>query len=275
MPYFFKLLFMVAAASLLVACNGKSEDTELTDENLDILEHPTVDSARISAQNVFNSIPARETVMKLSTESSSQYDPEFLNDPNAVGKYAVESRRALNLGVYGADLSTTGIYEQTQESMLYLKCVNILAKQLGVSGAFDEKMVDRMEANKQNRDSTLEIVSQSFKKADASLKQNGRPGTSALIVAGAWVEGMYIASKTAFVTKHEKVIDEIFKQQESLRYLLELLLQSKLDSESDYLLKDLTLLKESMSTSKSSSTEGLKAIFPQIESLRKKIIATH
>ncbi len=261
----------VIAAGLLVSCNGNKNEEDLSEDILP--QTNTFDSTRISAQNVFNSIPSRTQVVSLTTEAGSQYDPSVLNNPDEVSKYSIESSKALNLGVYGSDLSAAGVYEQTQESMLYLKCVNILAKNLGVSSAFDEKMVDRMEANKENRDSTLEIISQSFKKADGFLKANGRPGTSSLIVAGAWVEAMYIACHTAMDTKNEHVIREIFNQQESLRHLIELLEHSKVSADAQYVTKELEDLKKVMEakTDKVYNTDALKDLFARTEQLRKKI----
>ena len=176
--------------------------------------------------------------------------------------------------MYGADLNVTNVFEQTQESMLFLKCVNILAKNLGVSTAFDEKMVNRMEANKENRDSTMEIISQSFKNADTYLKANGRPGTSALIVAGAWIEGIYIACQTAKDTKSEEVVKEIFSQTESLKHLIELLMASKLSVDSDYIIADLKSI-QALCIAKVDAhytLDALKELDAQITGLRTKVI---
>ena len=181
---------------------------------------------------------------------------------------------ALPICVYGADLNVTNVFEQTQESMLFLKCVNILAKNLGVSTAFDEKMVNRMEANKENRDSTMEIISQSFKNADTYLKANGRPGTSALIVAGAWIEGIYIACQTAKDTKSEEVVKEIFSQTESLKHLIELLMTSKLSVDSDYIIADLKSI-QALCIAKVDAhytLDALKELDAQITGLRTKVI---
>ncbi|MES2131514.1 MAG: hypothetical protein V4506_04135, partial [Bacteroidota bacterium] len=226
------LIIVFFAGTFLCACNGdkNEESNDLEEENTDT----GLDSQKISAQNVFNALPARDKIITITTTAGAEYNPMLLNDPNAVNKYSTESSKALNLGVYGADLNVTGVFEQTQESMLFLKCVNILAKNLGVSNSFDEKMIDRMEANKSNRDSTLEIVSQSFKSADKYLKDNGRPGTSSLIVAGAWVEGIYLAIGTAKETKNEIIVKEIYAQGESLKYLIQLLEQSKISEDANY-----------------------------------------
>ena len=265
-------LFIISALFILESCGGnKAEDIDDTDDETSGIK---LDSQKISAQNVFNALPSRQVIITLTTKAHAEYNSSALNDPNNVNKYTIEVSRALNLGVYGADLNVTNVFEQTQESMLFLKCVNILAKNLGVSTAFDEKMVNRMEANKENRDSTMEIISQSFKNADTYLKANGRPGTSALIVAGAWIEGIFIACQTAKDTKSEEVVKEIFSQTESLKHLIELLMASKLSVDSDYIIADLKSI-QALCIAKVDAhytLDALKELDAQITGLRTKVI---
>lgn len=264
------LIIATVAGSMLYSCTGeKSEEKDDTeDETVDAI----LDSQKISAQNVFNALPERDKVISLATASGSEYNPMLLNDPNSVNKYSTESSKALNLGVYGADLNSTGVYEQTQESMLFLKCVNILAKSLGVSNSFDEKMVDRMTVNKSNRDSTLEIVSQSFKSADKYLKDNGRPGTSSLIVAGAWIEGIYLAINTAKETKNDAIAKEVYKQKESLKYLIQLLEQSKIAENASYIVNDLKQI-EPLFGNTAGTVASLTALDKASNDLRTKVIS--
>lgn len=232
-------LIIATAAFVFTACGNSNKQDDLETDVIDSVTEAAVDSQKISAQNVFNAIPGRSEIINLTQEAKAEYNAAVLNNPDDVNKYSLESSKALNLGVYGSDLNVTGVFEQSQESMLFFKCVNVLSKSLGVSNCFDERMADRMEANKENRDSTLEIISQSFRNADKFLKANGRPGTSSLIVAGAWIEGVYTACHTAEETKSEAVVKEIFEQKESLKYLIELLEVSKLSEEVKYLIDDL------------------------------------
>lgn len=267
-------LFIISVLFLFSSCGGnKAGDLDDTDGEISELK---LDSQKISAQNVFNALPARAIIMNLITKAQVEYNAAVLNDPNNVNKYTIESSKALNLGVYGTDLNVTGIFEQTQESMLFLKCVNILAKGLGVSTAFDEKMVNRMEANKENRDSTMNIISQSFRNADTYLKANGRPGTSALIVVGVWIEGMYLACNTAKDTKNEDVVKEIFSQTESLNYLIELLIASKLSTDSDYIIADLKSIQIKCIAKVDAiyTLDALKELDAKITGLRTKVISS-
>jgi hypothetical protein len=144
-----------------------------------------------------------------------------------VSRYNTVAAKALNLGVYGSDLSFTSIFDQTQESMLYLRCTNKLASSLGISGAFDETTTARLESNVENRDSLLTIISDSYWTADSYLKENGQPGVSALIIAGGWIEGLYIATMVAADTKNEGIVTRIGEQKLSLNNLVALLEEQK------------------------------------------------
>ena len=259
---------------LFSACGGNKEDIADTydDSSLTV----GLDSQKISAQNVFNTIPSREILLDLIKLANTEYHAQYLNNPDNVDKYLLESSKALNLGVYGADLNVASIYDQTQESMLFFKCVNIIAKSIGVSDSFDENMGDRMNANQSNRDSTLNIISQAFKSADNTLRKNGRPGTSSLLVAGAWIEGLYVACQTAKETKNEAIVEEIFKQKESLTHLIDLIEASKVSDEVAYILTDLQDVKRIMESKndKVYTVNALKELDTKITEIRNKIISS-
>lgn len=271
-----KFFFLISTCSLLVCACGNTKSDDMDDTTVDDANFNTLDSQKISAQNVFNAIPARTEIIALTQNANAEYNPMILNNPDDASKYLLESSRALNLGVYGADLNVTSVFEQTQESITFFKSVSSISKSLGISNCFDEKMGDRMEANKDNRDSTLEIISQSFKNADTYLKANGRPGTSSLIVAGAWVEGLYIACNTAKETKNEAIVKKIWAQGESLKYLVELMEASQLPKETNYLtpdLKDLKTVFDSKTESMVFNLESLKDIDSKITAIRTKVIS--
>ena len=210
-------------------------DTLGGDENLKVTK----------AQNVFYSIPSPIETSSLLQKAGASYNADFLNPIDNVSKYNSTASKALNLGVYGSDLSFTSIFDQTQESMLYLKCTNKLATGLGINGAFGESTISRIEQNMENRDSLLSIISDAFWSSDSYLKDNGRPNTSALIVAGGWIEGLYIATKVAATTKNEEVITRIGEQKLSLENLIGLLESCGKDEAIDPLLADMKDLKAS------------------------------
>lgn len=258
----------------LLSC-GSNEKVE---ESLDAVDSTkiAVEETRLNAQNVFNSMPDRKEILTLIENHTIEYNADLLNNPKLLDKYTLESSKAANLGIYGSDLSIASAFEQTQESIIFLKCVNALAGDLGVNGAFDQHMFDRMESNKTNKDSTLEIITNAFKSADQILKTNNRPATSAIILAGAWIEGLYVSCKISETLKSEEVVKSILKQQESLKNLVILLESSKLDEGSRYMLDDLITLRDLFKAGENVQQfdfESIKPISEKISALRNKIVS--
>lgn len=238
-----KWLVIAATALLAAACGSGGTEDETAGDSTAV---DTVTSKqRMNTQIVFYNIPSPVETSQLLYDAGAEYDPAMVNDPLVYKSYITEESRAINLGVYGADLSFAGVFENAQESMSFLKCVNTICKDLGIAEAFDEKTAERLERNKDNRDSILDIVSKSFWEADGFLKENGRQNTSSLIVAGGWMEGMYIATKVYGKTKNDKIKRRLFSdpQRNSLNSLVALLESEKQSTESQFLLDGLKQLK--------------------------------
>ena len=113
------LIFPIA--SLINSCSDSGKSEELVEG-----EQPVSNQSKqvaFSAQNVFNTLPDKELVLSLIEKNNLEYNPDFLNDPNLVTKYGIEFLKAINLGIYGSDLTISSTFDQTQESMVFLKCV--------------------------------------------------------------------------------------------------------------------------------------------------------
>jgi hypothetical protein len=269
------LIFLPALCALVFSfCTSANRADEYIVENESTKK--AVMETKLNAQNVFNSMPDRTEILKLIEEQKIEYNPDLLNNPQNVNKYTIEFSKAANLGIYGSDLTIASSFEQTQESMLFLKCVNILANDLGVANAFDQRMFDRMEANKQNKDSTLEVVTAAFKKADEILKTNNRPATSAIIVAGSWIEGLYVSCSIAKSINSENIVKAILKQRESLKNLVTMLDASNLNEKAIFILIDLKILLthyDNALEKNSSTLDVINDISATAVALRKKIVA--
>lgn len=277
-----RIVFATLAFALPVLFFSCSSNPDTTDD-LDADTTTTYVDIKVkaNAQNIFNSIPDPKKLTAMITEAGLEYDPSLLNNPDKYTTYATDDYKALNLGVYGTDLSFTSLFEQTQESMLYLKCVNQLCKGLGISGVFDEKTTDRIDANKDNRDSLLDIISKSFWEADKYLKENQRGHSSALLIAGGWVEGIYLATNLGINSKNRSITSEIIKQKTSLKDLIALMEAYPAGEDTKYLLDDLRTLQTPMDNlsvsfdtlDKKSEVDPvmLKDLNEKISSIRKKI----
>lgn len=185
----------LGAAVILSACeSGGSENSQPpVQANVDSLQ-----MARMAElQKIFFSIPAPMEMASLIKGMGYQYDSKMLNSTDNVSRYAGEVSQALNLGIYGADLSYASMFDQNQESMNYLAAAQRLAREMGVDGALDDAVIERLTSNQDSRDSLLKIVSDAYADLNGYLKENDRIEVSALVVAGGWIEALYLSTRYA------------------------------------------------------------------------------
>lgn len=200
---------------------GSSGNTEETDS----VETEKVDTTkqRENVKVVFNSVPSPVELGQLIERSGATYDKDLLNDINNSSKYTTVTSQGLNLGVYGADLSITSMFDQTQESIIYMKCTSALSKALGITTAFNNETMSRMDANKGDHDSLMGIITDSYYETDDFLKANQRGNVSALMIAGGWIEALYVGSKMAEKTNNQEMMMRIAEMKGSLKNLCGLL----------------------------------------------------
>jgi hypothetical protein len=271
----FRSFFTITVTSaLFFACSSnKNNDEETLADSNETTQ--VIEQQKINAQNVFTSIPGPDELSSLIAQTNLDYDANLLNSPDNLSKYTSDNFKAINLGLYGADMVYTNVYEQAQESMLYLKCVNSLCRSLGITGAFDEKTGERLQDNKENKDSLLSIVSKSFSKADEFLRENQRPGTSSLMVAGGWIEGLYLSGKVAEQAKTKKLIQKMSQQKKSLSDLITLLENAKVTGDGAFVLdglKDLLVSYQKIADNTTMNDEILAEINTKVFALRAKLI---
>jgi hypothetical protein len=173
-------------------------------------------------------LPTAFEVTKLLNDAGASYILDLSNKTDNVGKYISLKSKALNLGVYGADLSYAATYNQTQETMQYLETSSRLIDELQISTAFNQTLVDRVEANLDNVDSLINIISDSFYDSYRYLQENQQDKLSLLILSGSWIEALYITTQISTITEeNQKIVEIISDQKSTLNKLLELLNPAK------------------------------------------------
>jgi hypothetical protein len=183
-----KVIALGLASLLIYSCGDPKPADGETGEEL-----PDTDTVKAVALNVGGelfSIPSPIQTALLIQKSGVTYDKAILNAGNKNGQYASDYARSLNLGIYGADLGYVSMYNQTQDALGYLGALKNLADKLGVSSAFDQSTMKRINDNISNKDSMLVLVGIAYRASDAYLKTNKRTEISSLILTGGWIESM-------------------------------------------------------------------------------------
>ncbi len=237
-------VLMMSSALLLWSCgDAPKADEAITESEVEVTEVPQDTEENVSkVKDIFYAVPSTMEMASILKKTGATYDMSLLNDVKKVNDYSSAAKQALNLGVYGADLSYASIFNQNQESIIYLSCTKKLADKLGVTKAFDDSTIERMEANVENRDSLLSIVSETYYILDAYLKENGRDNISAMVIAAGWVEGLYLAATIASADTeepNEQLIQRLAEQKLSLGNLQKLVEAYNSDNSLDGIMDDL------------------------------------
>ncbi len=213
-------IVLVATLSLSFFSCGPGEDGNGPDDGLP-KDSPTV--MTISVDGKIFSIPSPIQTAMLIKRSGANYNKAYLNPADKVNGYSMQMQKALNLGVFGADLGYVTMYDQNQDAIAYFQASQKLAEDLGVSGAFDKALIERFKVNIGKQDSMLNLVATAYRSADNFLKNNDKNSIGALIIAGGWIESLHFAVNVNKDKSNEEVKQRIAEQKISLNNVIGLL----------------------------------------------------
>ncbi|MFP4041714.1 MAG: hypothetical protein ACLFPH_05570 [Bacteroidales bacterium] len=192
------LTLLVASILILSACQKDDKKRDRTEDTEEVVTVDTIDTQLVkdlkSVKEMFYSMPSPLEVAMILKQAGKDYNPELLNPVDKTSEYVSTKNMALNLGIYTTDLSYASLYDQTQTTIDYINASKKMAEGLGILNAIDQKTIERLEANLNNRDVILDIVSESILNSSSFFQENDRQAVSTIILIGGWVEGLYIAT---------------------------------------------------------------------------------
>jgi hypothetical protein len=145
-------------------------------------------------KKVVYKIPRPSEIPYMLEATGAEFNQSLVNDRRKSESYSEQNKQALNLGVYTSDIAYLSSYEKTQQCIDYLGACRSLADKLGITGSFDPKLIEEFEKNIGKKDTLASLIDRTAKKADVYLKDANRSELGALLVTGAFVEGLYIAT---------------------------------------------------------------------------------
>jgi len=220
-------------------------------------------------------LPTSYEAIQMLNDLGAAYIIGLSNSYKNVDKYFTENSKALNLGVYGADLSYASTYQMKQETMYFLEASKKLTDDLGISGIINEQLLNDVESNIDNREKLIEIITNTFFDTYDFLNRNGRGNLALLILAGTWTEALYISTHiSANVYNNYKIVKIIHQQKASIDKLYEMLELSKEDAYIKEVMQDLLPLKTIYDALDGSFTEAqVIAISAEVEKVRTKFVS--
>jgi len=168
-------------------------------------------------------LPTSVEIIKMLTDLEVGYIIGITNPVANAKKYFSSTTRAINLGVFGADLSYATLYNIQQEVINYLNSIRSLSNELNMSKIYNEELYEKIKTNFDNRDELVKILTNSFNDTYSYLSDNDQQTLALLVVGGAWVEGMYLTTHVSEAAYQVAGISKVLlEQKKSFEVFLEI-----------------------------------------------------
>lgn len=267
-------LFVIGLLSitlvLLTACNTTPKKQETGIQEAQDLE-PREDIAKELSGYP---IPTSYDLTKYIYQSGAPYILSLSNRPEKAGEYITQRDKVLNLGVYAADLCYATTYLMKQGTMNYLEASKTLIDDLGISTTFNVTYADRIEQNIDNRDSLIQVVTESFDDTWNYLVENQQDVLARLVVCGSWIEGVYITTNMAAkAIDNTAFLEALARQKNALNELVTLLGPVKdVEEVTDIYVSLLEIQEFYVGVGDIMTDEQLKVLSEKIDVLRESIV---
>lgn len=215
---------VVAAAGIFLiqkncSFSGKENlDVPYEEEMKGILDVPSS-----AIPNITDNISSPVEIAALIKAMGAPFSKGYLAPTEFTANYSTSYSQAFALGVFSADLGYLNMYNKTGTVIDYLSTIKNLANSINVGQFFDFTTLKRLATNNSNIDSLKFISVHSFNQMDYSLRMRKRGSLSALIIAGAWIEGIYITVQVAKEQPDPKLMEKVGEQKIILTDLMLLL----------------------------------------------------
>lgn len=280
-----RLILPITAVSLslvLFGCGGKSDSNENTNNtvNFDTVKNTADEQVQFKYDLTISNIPIPFDILSELPQTGADFKRGALNDAALADKYNQNNQKAINLGIYGADVAYVITFEQYMDVAAYLKAAKKLADDLSIPIAFDQRALTTYEQYKTNKDSLEKLVFDSYAEIDKTLKSNERIGLATLVVVGGWIEGLYTSVRTLGDVPRDDanklLYTKIWEQKHHLEQLISLLGEFKSDAFFTGLISDLQGVKsvyDNLAVKGEVSQQEVRQIGEKISSLRNKYVA--
>ena len=119
-------------------------------------------------------LPTSYEIVEMLNKIEAAYIFDLSNNPANASKYITEKQQAINLGVYGGDLSYASTYNQKQETIDFIDASRKMLEGLDLEAAVSEDLPEQVEANENNKEALVELITDSFYDTYDFLHKNNR-----------------------------------------------------------------------------------------------------
>lgn len=214
-------LALLAGVNFITSCSScSSSKVDELDEIPDSVANAPLQLSENVVNDMIQNISSPVEMANSIKNSGAGFSEKVLNPADNMKNYNSSFKRALNLGVYSADLGYINTFNKSSVVVQYLLAVKELADGINVGQFLDFQTLKRLATNSTNLDSLKQMSVTSFNKMDRYLREQKRANTSTAIIAGAWIEGVNITCDVVEQTSDADLTNRLAEQKEIVKILL-------------------------------------------------------
>jgi hypothetical protein len=186
--YFLLLAFLIAGCLSFLGCQDPT--SKRTSANgIDTMGISSTGAVLLQGQVVFIPPPAllSGVIRKADLAYESDLSASSITPKEPVGEFEL----ALQLGIFGADLSYLINYDRKAEIALCLSRIRSLAERLDLMNSVDSSLIAAIENGLPESGALVGLHSDLFRTFEQYLGQNNRPKVSNGILIGGWIESLH------------------------------------------------------------------------------------
>jgi hypothetical protein len=219
---YLKSALAAALVLALQACGGDQQPSEGQPSDSDSLDTAasTTDGSVMKVGGQIVAVPSPVQTALLIKKLGLPYEKELPLEAGVLEKLATSDQHALILGAFGADLAYVTVHRDGQRALNILQTIQTLSGKLDLSNAFDQGLLDNFKKSLNNEDSLLRFSGTAYRAADQYLKNNDRNTVSSLVLAGGWIESMYLTVSGAGTKPDAALMSRLGEQRRTLAALV-------------------------------------------------------
>ena len=212
-------LFLISFVFLANSCSSSS-DEDISQETVDIVNDELVEDS--TNDNIFYQVPTPNELFAVLKNSDATYNKEILNDVSNLENYLTKYSKALNFGIYTADLAYVTSQGSFEDAASLFEAVKSLSKDLEIENAIDKIIFERLKESldNSNADSLFYLSNETYYSAFSYLEENNRQDVLGLIAVGGWIEGLNIILNLEPYNENSEICQRIADQKLTLENLL-------------------------------------------------------
>tara|TARA_B100001559_G_scaffold192042_1_gene160702 strand:+ start:175 stop:1095 length:921 start_codon:yes stop_codon:yes gene_type:complete len=220
MKNLYNKLFTITIALILASCSSNTEEAVVNEPASESIQEES--NNETAADNLFYQVPTPNELFAVLKNSNVAYNRENLSDVSNASNYLTKASKALNFGVYTADLAYVTSLGQMDDASKFFETVRSLSKDLEIENAVDEVIMKRLQSNLENSnaDSLFYLSNETYYNAYSYLEENDRRDVLGMIVVGGWIEGLNIILNLEPYSEGSEVCQRIADQKLTLENLL-------------------------------------------------------